>query len=301
MTLSKLEMFATVANHRNVTRAAANLHISQPALTQQLKHLEETYNAKLYEKIGNGIALTDAGRLLFKYSREAAKQHNRIKEKISAVRTIAESVSLTVGGSYSPSMVLLPSLLVRFKTFHPNFQLRLTTANKEDIVRRIENGEIDIAVVNNPPPSRFLAAEPYGEEPLVAFVAPTYRLMRKRTLTVTDLSRLPLVIRQGKGGTGTAEQILKKLKQLGFTFEIAMRCDSPDAVKEAVRRNLGIGILFRTAIAADIRRREFKPIRLLGVDFSGKTFIVYHNRRPLSSAAQQFLKLLKVNGSKSLA
>jgi len=299
MPLYDFEVFATVASYRNLTRASGDLHLSQPALSQKLKSLEAKYNTKLYRKVRNGIELTDAGKLVFKYATKVLRQHDGLKLRLSTTTAATKVPSLTVGGSYSPSIALLPSLLTRFRKRHPGVQLNLTTDNKREIEKRIENSEVDIAVVTNPTPSQFLVVEPYRNEPLVAFVSPTHPLARKKKLPLKDLIRIPLVIRDGKGGHGPTEQILKDLRKNGVSSEIAMRCDSPHAVKEAVRQNLGMGILFNSTVAADIRKGEFKKINLIGLELVGKSYIVYHKHKPLTPSAQAFLELLRQEKLKS--
>jgi DNA-binding transcriptional LysR family regulator len=299
MPLYDFEVFAIVAGYRNLTRASGDLHLSQPALTHQLKTLEAKYKTKLYRKVRNGIELTDAGKLVFKYATKVLRQHDGLKLRLSTTTAAMKVPSLTVGGSYSPSIALLPGLLTRFRKRHPGVQLNLTTDKKREIEKRIETSEVDIAVVTNPTPSQFLVVEPYRNEPLVAFVSSTHPLAGKRKLTLKDLIRIPLVIRDGKGGHGSTEQILKDLRKNGVSSEFAMRCDSPQAVKEAVRQNLGLGILFKTSIAADIRRGEFKKINLVGLELVGKSYIVYHKYKLLTPSAQAFLELLRREKTKS--
>jgi DNA-binding transcriptional LysR family regulator len=227
------------------------------------------------------------------------RQHDGLKLRIATTTAATEVPSLTVGGSYSPSIALLPGLLTRFRKSYPHVQLHFTTDKKREIEKRIETSEVDIAVVTNPTPSRFLAVEPYRNEPLVAFVSSTHPLAGKRKLTLKDLIRIPLVIRDGKGGHGSTEQILKDLRKNGVSSEIAMRCDSPQAVKEAVRQHLGLGILFKTAVAAEVRRGEFKKLHLVGLELVGKSYIIYHKDKPLTPSAQAFLELLRREKPKS--
>ena len=165
--------------------------------------------------------------------------------------------------------------------------------------RALRNSEIDTAIVNNPRPSRCLIVEPYANELLVAFVSQTHPLAGKKALKLNDLVRFPLVIRESNGAHGTTEQLLKDLKNSGVRFEIAMRCDSPQAVKEAVRRNVGVGILFKTVVESDIRKGEFRKIDLVGLELAGRTCILYHKHKPLTAAAQAFLELLRQKKPKS--
>ena len=125
MPLYQFEMFAMVARLGNLTHASAEMNISQPALTQQLKNLEKEYDLKLYKKGGKGVELTEAGKILLKYVKRILKQHEKVKRRLSAATASNKAPSLTIGGSYSPSAVLLPSLMARFKKSHPQVELKL--------------------------------------------------------------------------------------------------------------------------------------------------------------------------------
>src|SRR3990172_7250962 len=143
-------MFAMVARLRNLTHASAELNISQPALTQQLKTLEKEYELKLYKKGGKGVELTEAGKILLKYVQRILKQHEKVKRRLSATIARNRAHSLTVGGSYSPSAVLLPSLLARFKKSHPQVELKLRTDNRPNIERLGLKGAVGLGGLCHP-------------------------------------------------------------------------------------------------------------------------------------------------------
>jgi len=291
--LSLFEMFAMVARLGNLTHASAELNVSQAALTQQLKTLERGYDLKLYKKGGKGVELTEAGKILLKYAQRILKQHEKVKRRLSATIARNRAHSLTVGGSYSPSAVLLPSLLARFKKSHPQVELKLRTDNRPNIERLVLMGEVELAVLSNPTSNHHLAVEPYRTESLVAFVANHHPLNRKKRLTWEDLGRLGFVIRQPLEGQGATAQFVRRLKDRGVKLKVAMRCESPEAVKVAVSRGMGVGILFKDVIADSLKKGEFRELTLPVKGLDGKSFIVYHKTRPLSPAAQDFIKLLR--------
>src|SRR3990172_4621649 len=286
-------MFAMVARLRNLTHASAELNISQPALTQQLKTLEKEYELKLYKKGGKGVELTEAGKILLKYVQRILKQHEKVKRRLSATTAPNKAQPLTMGGSYSPSAVFLPSLLARFKKSHPQVELDLRTDNRLNIERLVLGGEVELAVLNNPPSNHQLAIEPYRTEPLVAFVASDHPLAGKKQLTWEDLGRHGFVIRQPLAGSGSTAQFIRRLKDQGVKIKVVMHCESPEAVKVAVSRGMGVGILFKDVISDSLKKGEFRELTLPVKGLDGKSFIVYHKTRPLSPVAQDFLKLLR--------
>ena len=146
MSLNQFMVFAAVAKHRSVSRGAEELYISQPSVTQQLKLLEENYNVKLYKRSGRGIELTEAGRVFLRGVNAMLKQHEKLKQTLNTTFPAIKADSFTVGGTYSPSLSLLPSLLVIFKKRHPQRQLTLRIDNWQNIERLVLKSEVDIAV-----------------------------------------------------------------------------------------------------------------------------------------------------------
>jgi DNA-binding transcriptional LysR family regulator len=188
---------------------------------------------------------------------------------------------------------LLPSLLALFKSTHPHVQFNLRTANRHVIEGLILNSEVDIALINNPPSNPAIVVEPYRPEPLVAFVSPNHPLASNRELTLEEFERVPLIIRKAWRAGGTTEQLLREMKKKGLNPNIAMRCDSPESVKEAVSRKMGVGILFKETIEPEVRKGEFKILKLPVKNFEGRSFIAYRKDGPLSANAQEFLNLLR--------
>ncbi len=293
MTLDRFVVFVAVAERGSVTRAAEQLHISQPAVTKQLKGLEKDCNAKLYKGIGRGIELTERGRAFLREVKALLKRYEKLKEKFGSASGSSAVETLTVGGSYSPSVEFLPFVLDRFRRTHPLVHVNLRTANRFDMERLILNSEVDIAVLTNARSNSSLTMEPYRPEPLVAFVARNQPLAARQKLTSEEFDRVPLLIRKGWKGRGTNERLLQELKKKGLTPNIAMRCESPEAVKAAVKRKMGVGILFKETIETELKRGEFKIVKLPVKNLDGKSFIVYLKDRPLSKNTQDLLNLLR--------
>ena len=208
-----------------------------------------------------------------------------------------QSGTLTVGGSHGPSASFLPSLLAVFQESHPQVQFRLRTSSSSTIERLVLKAEVEIALVTNPPTSMRIAMEPYRKEKILAFASVGHPLAKKlnRTpkMTLKEFARAPLIIRQTKRGKGSVEKILQKIEERGLKPNIVMYCDSPEAAKAAVKRKMGLGILCQDIVAPEIKRGDFKAIRVSGLKMETDIFIIYCNGRPLSANAQAFLALLR--------
>jgi DNA-binding transcriptional LysR family regulator len=197
-----------------------------------------------------------------------------------------------VGGTFAPSASLLPQVLAIFRKSHPRVQLNLRTDNRLTMERLVLNSEVEIAVTNQPPRSSRLVAEPFRREKIAAFASPSHPLTKKQKVTLGDLMRSPLVIRDAMGGVGSTEQMLRQLEP-NLRLNIVLQCQSPDAVKTAVRKKMGIGLLFESTVASEIKSGVFKKLRLADVKMEGTSYIIYKKDYPLSANARDFLALLR--------
>ena len=180
----------------------------------------------------------------------------------------------------------------------PRCKSRRAIGQTPPAVKRPGKREVELAVLSNPTSNHHLAIEPYRSEPLVAFVASTHPPAGKHQLTWEDLGRLGFVIQQPLEGQGATAQFVRRLEDRGVKLKVVMRCESPEAVKVAVSRRMGVGILFKDVVADSLKKGEFRELRLPVDGLDGKSFIVYHKTRPLSPVAQDFLKLLRAQRAK---
>lgn len=298
MTLHQLKIFAAIARHRNITRAARELDISQPTASQQIQLLEAEYGVQLFKRIGRGIELAEAGELLLADAEAVLTEVEELKKKFSTEWSARKEAAVNVGGSHSPSASFLPLIGVVFKETHPHAALSLRTDTSQGIVRLLLNSEIEIGVITNPAHDPSIVIEPCWQERLVAFVSARHPLAKKEKLTVAELAHSPLVIKvvkQGKEGDDRVARILKELQTQGFELNIVMQCESPDAAKAAVRTGVGLGILYERLIAPELKKGDFKILKTpeLKPKMKVEASIIYHKERPLSLDAEDFLMLLR--------
>jgi DNA-binding transcriptional LysR family regulator len=292
VTLHQFRIFAAVAKRLNVTEASRELHIGQPAVSRQLKLMQEEYGVKLYKNVGRGIELTEEGLGLLGEAEEILLRLEKIKEKLKTHSSHPKAGSLTVGGSYGPSAIFLPTILAVFQKNHPRVTLTLRTENSGPMEQLVVKSEVDIALITAPSHDPRLIVEPLRKERVVVFASVKHPLPGKGELTLAGLASAPLIVRQGSRGRGRVEEILRQIEKQGPKLNVVMRCDSPEAVKTAVKMRVGLGILHRDLVEADGMRGGLKIIRTPGLRLDGYSFIIYHAERPLSANAQEFLALL---------
>jgi DNA-binding transcriptional LysR family regulator len=292
MTLNQIRTFAAVSRYLNMTRAAESLHISEPSVFQQVKSLEQYCGVRLYRKVGRQIELTREGRLVQADAREILLRVERLRQRFMPEIKFAKRGSLVVGASHGPSVTLVPSLLAAFKKSHPLAQVALRTRSSRAIERLILEGQAEIGLITNPSNLPALHVVPYRRENVVTVVSAHHPLAKKKELTLAELTQSPLIIR--KGSEGSTSGILKQMEDLGFQLNILMECESGEAIKIAAIKGMGVGILYQDHLQGEIKRGDLKVLRIPELKkIDVQSFMVYHQQRPLSPNAQDFLDLLR--------
>ena len=286
MTLHQLRIFECVVRHLNITKASVALHISQPSVSQQLKLLEEEFGTRFFMRLNQGVELTAEGDEFFNAIQPLLTEAEHLEKRFKSSSRENDTTPLIVGGSHNVSVNVLPKLLMAFKERHPSVQFILETNESHKIETRLLNSEAEIALITNPSHRAELIYESYEEMELVAFCLPTNPLARKK-LTLKELAECPLVLRGG----GRLEKVLTNL---GYRMNVVLRCEASTTVKAAVRMGMGVGILYRNAIASRVAKGNLKIINVPELKEMGiKSFVVYDKRKPLAPMAQEFLQILR--------
>jgi DNA-binding transcriptional LysR family regulator len=286
MTLHQLKIFECVVRHMNITKASATLRISQPSVSQQLKLLEQEFGTKFFVRLSLGVELTSEGREFLDAIRPMLAEADNLEKRFKSSPKGNDTAPIIVGGSHNVSVNVLPKLLMAFKERHPSAQFILETNESRTIEKRLLVSEVEIALITNPSHRAEIVYEPYEEMELVAFCLPTNPLARKK-LTLKDLVECPLVM---KGG-GRLEKVLMNL---GYRMNVALRCEASSTVKAAVRMGMGVGILYRNAVASRVAAGVLKLLNVPELKQMGiQSFIVFDKRKPLAPMAQEFLQILR--------
>ena len=297
VTLNQLAIFAAIAKHSSITKAAAELGISQPSISLQIKHLEDEFHVKMHRRKGRSIELTAEGRDFLAHAQNILAGFDQLKKSFSGEAKLksaaVEDKPLVIGGSYSLSAILLPSVLQTFIKRHPDVRPQLETGSRTMIAQLVAKSKIDIAVINDPPESPQLVAEPYRWEKMAIFVPAKHLLAKRSKVELADILHYPLVIGASKAANSTlARTISRAVEQAGV--RVGLHCNSPLGVKAAVRRGIGVGVLYEDTVKHEVSDGEFKMLKFPGSATWGCfSHIVYHSGRPLSPAAEKFLAVLR--------
>jgi DNA-binding transcriptional LysR family regulator len=284
MTLHQLRIFHCVARYLNITKASEALHISQPSVSHQLKMLEEEFGIRLFVRRNQGVELTAGGRKFVDASRPILTQAEELEKTFKINPKASKSGPLIVGGSHNVSVNVLPKLLRAFKSSHPSVRFVLESNTSPTMEKRLLNSEVEIALITNPSHLAELVYEPYEEIEVVAFCRPRNPLAGKQ-LTLRELAASPLIVRSGG-------RIEKAVIRQGVN--IALKCEASEAVKVAVEVGMGVGILYRNAVASCLAHGTLRSINVPELKELGiKCSISYHRRKPLAPIAQEFLRMVR--------
>jgi len=250
----RLQVFHTVARLLSFTKAAESLHMTQPAVTFQVRQLEEYFNTRLFDRTHNRISLTDAGRQVFVY---ADKIFELYSEMDNSVKTMTGDISgvLTIGASTTIAEYMLPALLGDFKAKYPEVAIHLKVSNSDSIVSMVENNELDLGVVESPVNNKNLVVEVCKYDSLVAIVEPNHPEAKSKSLSFQDLVQYPFICREeGSGTREVIEDYISAIKDKeDAVLDVVMELGSPEAVKGAVEAGMGISVVSRATIRKELQ------------------------------------------------
>src|SRR5262245_29896962 len=286
MTLHQLRIFESVARHLSVTRASQELHMSQPAVSQQLRLLEQEYGAKFVIRIGQGVELTERGRRFLDAVRPIIAQVAEVESTFKAESNEKKLSLLRVGGSRNHTVTVLPEILRSFKQNHPLVQFAIESDDSYAMEQHVLNGEVQIALINHASHFDQIAYEPYKEMEIVAFALAKSPFIGKK-MSLEELFQIPLVARR-------RNTTLRALLRQGYRPNIAVECDVSEAVKAAVQRELGVRILYRDTVEVDLKNRNLKILHVPDLEpIRTQSFIIYNRSKPLSVITRDFLNVLQ--------
>jgi DNA-binding transcriptional LysR family regulator len=258
----RLQVFFTVARLLSFTKAAETLHMTQPAVTFQVRQLEEYFNTRLFDRTHNRISLTDAGNLVYGYAEKIFDLYNEMENMIKEM-TGEISGSLTIGASTTIAEYMLPSLLGDFRKRYQDVVIHLKVSNTEGIVSMVENNVIDLGVVEAPVGNKNLVVETCRNDRLVAIVPNGHPLASHDVVHLDELLEYPFICREeGSGTREVIEEYICHAEGCKEGLNVAMELGSPEAVKGAVEAGMGISIVSEAIIAKELKLGTLVAVEL---------------------------------------
>ena len=262
----RLKVFRAVAEHLNFRKASEHLFLTQPAVTLQIKALENELGVRLFDRSANKVTLTSQGSILLGFANKIAALASEAEQKLDAERDTL-SGELSLGVSTTIAQYVLPWLIGAFLDEHSRVQLSLHSGNTARIVELLLEREVSIGLIEGPARERGIHAEPFMQDELVLITAPNFEADR---LTAHQLAESNLLMReQGSGSRRVVETALAEKSGLKLkAFKSVMDLDSTEAIKSAVEAGLGIGFVSRWAVCKELELGVLKVVEVQGLKIS---------------------------------
>jgi LysR family transcriptional regulator, low CO2-responsive transcriptional regulator len=296
LTIRQLRALATVAKARSVTAAAKQLHLTQPAVTLQLRNLQALAGLPLIQRTGDGMLLTDAGR-------EVLTLGERVEAALADCETSLEMMAgKTAGrisiGAVSTSKYFVPFAIAGFSKLYPDIEVRLTIGNRQETSEALRGYELDFAIMGRPPMGIDMDVRLIGDHPHVIIAPTSHRLARKPRLKLADLAGETFLMREpGSGTRGLMENLFETA---GVRPKIGMSMSSNETIKQAVIAGLGIAFISAHTVATELDERRLVTLDVAGLPVVRQWFALSRKDKVLMPPARAMLEFLGAEGAQFL-
>jgi DNA-binding transcriptional LysR family regulator len=289
MDLHQLRLFRALADTGSFSKAAEVSHISQPALWIHIKNLEEELKIALVDRLPRGVQLTEAGKLVMDYGKRLFAMIEEMEMTIGELSGLKRG-KLLIGASTTPGIYILPDALGRFKNQYPEIELDLRIGNTQQVQEWVLNRELILGIIGETPTHKDLKSDPYVKDVLIAIVPPDHKLARKKSVSISELSKEPFITREE--GSNTRKTFENAFERHGAKLQIAMELGSTEAIKRAVAAKLGISIVSPFTVRWELQHLQLSGLRIRASGFNRHFNLIFHRRRQMPTLAQAFIKTL---------
>jgi len=288
LTFRQLSVFEAVARHLSFSRAAQELHLSQPAVSMQIKQLEENVGTSLFEQLGKKIYLTEAGHELYHYSRVIAQQLSEAEAVLSELKGLKRGkLKISVA---STANYLAPQLLATFSQRFPTVTVSLDVTNRQVLLQQLAHNEMDMAVMGQPPEGLDLVAESFMENPLVVIAPLNHALARKKAIPLQRLEEETFLVREE--GSGTRMAMERFFAAHDVKLNTGMEMSSTEAIKQAVQAGLGLGVVSLHTVELELQTKRLKVLDVQDFPIRRYWYVVHRKDKRLSASAHAFKNFL---------
>jgi DNA-binding transcriptional LysR family regulator len=284
LTLRQLAVFESVARHLSYTKAAEEMYLSQPAVSMQIRQLEDVVGLPLFERLGKKIHLTEAGRELYHSAQLIGRQLKEAEEVLSALKGLNKgrlAVSVASTANYFATR-----LLAAFKQQYEGVAVSLDVTNRRTLLRQLEHNEVDLVIMGRPPEDADLVAEPFMDNPLVVIARAGHPLADQRAIPMSRLADELFVVRER--GSGTRIAMEKSFAEQGRSLRSGMEMSSNEAIKQAVEAGLGLGIVSLHTLELELATGRIVLLDVEGFPILRQWHVVHRREKRLSPVAQAF-------------
>ena len=297
VSLRQLRAFVEAARLQSFARAAAALHVTQPAISMQIRDLEDAVGLPLFERVGRSVRLTTTGEYFLVYAKRIFATLKEAEDTIARLRGLKGG--RVVIGMVSTAEHFLPRLLAQFRSEHPAIETRLQVGNREQLVRALHSNEVDLAVMGRAPRELAARSEPFAAHPLTVVAPAEHALARQRRIAPEAIGEEPFIVREP--GSGTRAAMEEFFEQAALAPPVIMEMTGNETIKQAVRAGMGLAFLSLHTVADELARGELRALDIRGLPLMRRWHIVSLQARPLAPAVEAFRYFVLEEGERLLA
>lgn len=292
MDIRDLQVFLAVTARLNFTRAAEDIHLSQPSVSVRIRQLERELGVKLFEQLGRRVTLTEAGRLLEPHARRVVTAMDDACHAVEELQGLERGL-VRLGASTTPGTYLVPAIIARFKKDHPQIEIRLSVKD----TRRVEEGvlanDFDFGFVGGHLVSAEVEATRWIIDEIQLVISPSHPFATRKQIRLRDLKGERFIFREA--GSATQAAVSAALQDVSTQVERVLEADNPGVAKQAVQSGLGVAFISLFAIRTELRAKTLKTVKVEGLNIRRELKIVHRKDKHLSRAARAFIETAKLN------
>ncbi|MCP3666312.1 MAG: LysR family transcriptional regulator [Gammaproteobacteria bacterium] len=292
ITLRQLRVFEAVAERLSYTKAAESLYLSQPAVSMQIRQLEDSVGLSLFEKLGKKVHLTEAGTELHRYAKGIFRQMDEMEEVLESMKGVTHGrLDIAVASTVN---YFAPRALGAFSKLYPEIQLKLDVTNRKYLVKLLEENEKDLVLMGQPPENLDLEAEAFMENPLVVIAPSDHPLAGKMKIPLERLMEETFLLRET--GSGTRQAMERFFKEHRLEVKRGMEMTRNEAIKQGVRAGMGLGIVSTHTIELEVETGRLAILDVEEFPLIRQWHLVHRRGKRLSPAAEAFRRFLLDDG-----
>ena len=295
--LNQLRAFYQTAKCQNVSVAAKQLFVSQPAVTAQIKLFEDSCGLKLFKKKGRNLILTDEGKILFNYARKIFEYERKIEDAVGQMKELKKG-SLRLGSARTYARYFMPFLLTGFRNAYPHIKIHFDEGSSMEMIHSLIELKNEVVIIAKVDDHSNIAFIPFSREELVLILPPNHHLANKDSIRFEQIAEAPIIMKDP--GSGTRTLVDELFAKNNCTPNILMETGDAEIIKLLVQHGEGISFLVKEAVAVELREKKLVAIPLKGDPIFLDVSIAYLKKQPLSPPAQAFLESLENLGTKKM-
>ena len=284
ITIRQLTVLEAVARNLSYTKAAEELHLTQPAVSMQIKQIEESIGLPLFEQIGKKVYLTEAGKEMHNYSRTIQQQLSEVEAILENLKGLRRGrLNLAVA---STANYFAPKLIAAFNALHDSITVNLDVTNRKGLLRHLEQNDSDLVIMGAPPKTMDLASVSFMENPLVVIAPPNHPLRNEHNISIQTLTKETFIVREIGSGTRNATE--RFFAEHGAEMSASMNMSSNEAIKQAVQAGLGLGIVSLNTLEQELALNRLIVLDVEAFPIVRHWYLVHRKGKRLSPVANAF-------------